>query len=78
MDAPAVDAWLMARMPLAVPEARARRLSLDTLLDQAGHGICLIGSTKTGSDAIDCLLPVALVHNLFHGGRVAMVAEWGP
>jgi hypothetical protein len=57
---------------LAVPEARAR-LALDALLEQGGHGICLIA----GTDAVRALLPV-LVHSLSTGGRVAMVTEWWP
>lgn len=77
-DAPAVDAWLMQRAPLAVPEARARRLSLDALLEQGGHGICLLGGTNAVRDNLVCLMPVTLIHSLSTGGRVAMVAEWWP
>lgn len=77
-DAPVIDAWLMARMPLPVPEARARRLSLEALLEQGAHGMCLIGGTNMEPDMIECLLPVTLVHSLFNGGRIAMAAEWWP
>lgn len=81
-DGPAIDAWLDARAPLPVLEARARRLSLDALLEQGGHGICLIGGgTSTVRDpheTVACLLPVTLVHSLSLGGRVAMAAEWWP
>lgn len=80
-NGPAIEVWLNARAPLPVPEARARRLSLDALLEQGGHGICLIGCTDQVRDAAPevepaCLLPVTLVHSLSLGGRVAMVAEW--
>jgi|GEM_PF-1461834 len=77
-DAPAIDAWLQARAPLPVPEARARRLSLDALLAQGGQGICLLAGTNAVPDALHCLMPVSLVHHLGTGGRVAMVAEWWP
>ncbi len=81
-DAPTIDAWLMARAPLAVPDARARRLSLQALLAQGGHGICLIGGTSDGTNDgqgnFVCLLPVALVHSLSTGGRIALAAEWWP
>jgi hypothetical protein len=73
-DADALDAWLMARAPLAVPEARARRLALDALLEQGAHGICLMA----GTEAVQALLPVTLIHSLSTGGRVAMVTEWWP
>ena len=73
-DAPLLDAWLMTRAPLAVPEARARRLALDALLEQGGHGICLMA----GTDAVQAVLPVTLVHSLSTGGRVAMATEWWP
>ncbi|EKZ95538.1 hypothetical protein Cmtc_29720 [Cupriavidus sp. TKC] len=73
-DAPVLDAWLMARAPLAVPEARGRRLALDALLEQGGHGICLMA----GTDAVRALLPIVLVHSLSTGGRVAMATEWWP
>ncbi|WP_257991857.1 hypothetical protein [Cupriavidus pauculus] len=87
-DGPAIEAWLNARTPLPVPEARARRLSLDALLEQGGHGICVLGGgTSAVRDLLDrpgqqstlaCLLPVTLVHSLSLGGRVAMAAEWWP
>jgi len=90
-DGFAIDTWLDARTPLPVPEARARRLSLDALLEQGGHGICLLGcGTSTVRDpgdpgnpgdapeALACLMPVTLVHSLALGGRVAMAAEWWP
>lgn len=77
-DGPSIDAWLNARAPLPVPEARARRLSLDALLEQGGHGICLAGGTNAGQDTLVCLMPVTLVQSLALGGRVAMVAEWWP
>ncbi|WP_237718239.1 hypothetical protein [Cupriavidus sp. BIS7] len=73
-DAESLDAWLMARAPLAVPEARARRLALDALLEQGAHGICLMA----GTDTVRALLPVTLIHSLSTGGRVAMVTEWWP
>ncbi|MDT6962204.1 hypothetical protein QTN24_11920 [Cupriavidus sp. SZY C1] len=75
-DGPLLDAWLQARAPLPVPEARARRLSLDALLAQGGEGLCLVGRTSSGQPV--CLMPVTLVHSLALGGRVAMVAEWWP
>ena len=78
-DTSAIEAWLATRAPLAVPDARARRLSLDALLAQGGQGICLLGGTDVVQDTFDCLLPVSLVHSLSVGGvggRVAMVAEW--
>ncbi len=77
-DAPALDVWLMGRAPLPVPEMRARRLSLEALLEQGGHGICLLGGTNAVHATFDCLLPVTLIHSLSTGGRVAMVAEWCP
>ena len=84
-DGPLVDAWLDARCPLPVPEARARRLSLDALLEQGGHGVCVIGAGTSpvrdplgGPQALACLMPVTLVHSLALGGRVALVAEWWP
>lgn len=87
-DGPAIDGWLNARAPLPVPEARARRLSLDALLEQGGHGICLLGgctsAVREGGDSLEadaalaCLIPVTLVHSLSLGGRVAMAAEWWP
>lgn len=77
-DAPVVDAWLMRRAPLGVPEARARRVSLDALLDQGSHGICLLGGTNAVRDNLACLMPVTLIHSLSTGGRIAMVAEWWP
>lgn len=84
-DGPAIDAWLNARAPLPVPEARARRLSLDALLEQGGHGICVLGvgtnavrEPGEADTALACLTPVTLVHSLSLGGRVAMVAEWWP
>lgn len=84
-DGPAIAAWLSARAPLPVPEARARRVSLDALLEQGGHGVCLVGGgTSTVRDpgeaeaAVACLMPVTLVHSLSLGGRVAMAAEWWP
>ena len=81
-DGPAIASWLDARAPLPVPEARARRLSLDALLEQGGHGICLLGggtsAVRDPQETLACLMPVALVHSLSFGGRVAMVAEWWP
>lgn len=81
-DAQVIDTWLMARAPLAVPEARARRQSLEALLEQGGHGICLIGGLEDGTNAVQgtfaCLLPVALIHSLSTGGHVALAAEWWP
>jgi hypothetical protein len=73
-DAESLDAWLMARAPLAVPDARARRLALDALLEQGAHGICLMA----GTDTVRELLPVTLIHSLSTGGRVAIVTEWWP
>lgn len=81
-DGPAIDAWLDARVPLPVLEARARRLSLDALLEQGGHGICLMGGSTSAvqgsAQTLACLLPVTLIHSLSLGGRVAMAAEWWP
>ncbi|RZT29555.1 hypothetical protein [Cupriavidus agavae] len=78
-DAAMLDAWLMARAPLAVPEARARRLSLEALLAQGGQGLCLVGGTTAVPEAVECLLPVPLIHSLGTGGRLALVSEWwGP
>jgi len=73
-DADLLDAWLMARAPLSVPESRARRLALDALLEQGGHGICLM----VGTDTVRALLPVTLIHSLSTGGRAAMATEWWP
>lgn len=87
-DAALVDAWLMARAPLAVPEARARRLSLEALLAQGGQGLCLIdgAGAEAGNwpeaaspNSVHGLLPVTFIHSLSTGGRVALAAEWwGP
>jgi len=79
-DAALLDAWLTARAPLPVPEARARRLSLEALLAQGGHGICLIAEQEArgepGPRAVQALLPVTLVHSLSTGGRAALAIEW--
>lgn len=87
-DAALIDAWLMACAPLSVPEARARRLSLDALLAQGGQGLCLIDSAPAEAEnpsgveipnTVHGLLPVTLIHSLSTGGRVALAAEWwGP
>jgi hypothetical protein len=87
-DAALIDAWLMARAPLAVPEARARRLSLEALLAQGGQGLCLIDGAiadagnpggEASPNTVHGLLPVTLIHSLSTGGRVALAAEWwGP
>jgi len=87
-DAALIDAWLMARAPLPVPEARARRLSLDALLAQGGQGLCLIDSAtadagnppgEASPNSVHGLLPVTLIHSLSTGGRVALATEWwGP
>lgn len=87
-DAALIDAWLMAHAPLAVPEARARRLSLEAVLAQGGQGLCLIDGTaadagnpsgEASPNSVRGLLPVTLIHSLSTGGRVALAAEWwGP
>lgn len=79
-DAATLDAWLALRAPLPVPEARARALSLEALLAQAGQGICLIAgdgaSAEGGTAMVRALLPVTLIHSLSTGGRVALATEW--
>jgi hypothetical protein len=74
-DAPALDAWLQAAMPLPVPAARARRLVLEGLLAQSGQGACLLAMHE---DDIAACLPVALVPSLEFGGLVACATEWWP
>ena len=74
-DAPALDAWLQAAMPLPVPAARARRLVLEGLLAQSGQGACLLAMHE--HDIAACL-PVALVPSLEFGGLVACATEWWP
>ncbi|MGO4304713.1 hypothetical protein [Cupriavidus sp. RAF12] len=79
-DAPLLDAWLMTLAPLPVPEARARRVALEALLVQGGHGLCLmVGEGKSdvdGTTSVRALLPVSLVHSLSTGGRAAFASEW--
>jgi hypothetical protein len=75
-DAPMLDAWLQAAMPLPVPAARARRLVLEGLLAQSGQGACLLAMQE--SDDIAACLPVALVPSLEFGGLVACATEWWP
>ncbi len=75
-DAPMLDAWLQAAVPLPVPAARARRLVLEGLLAQTGQGACLL-ATQAG-DGIAACLPVALMPSLEFGGLVACASEWWP
>ena len=73
-DAPVLDAWLQATMPLPVPAARARRLVLEGLLAQSWQGACLL-AMQAGDDIAACL-PVTLVPSLEFGGLVACAMEW--
>lgn len=75
-DADRLDAWLAVWRPLPVPEARARRLSLEALLAQGGQGVCVTCELTDGTNPVRMLLPATLVHDLAHAGRVAMVADW--
>lgn len=78
-DADRLDAWLAMRRPLPVPEARARRLSLEALLAQGGQGVCVMleaGHGTDGTHLVHALLPATLVHSLAHAGKVAMAADW--